>query len=241
MLKYLVHSLIIFLLSCSICFGGASYDFDGINDDIAYTNTLATASQYTVMCSFNPDFSDTDATNQELIVRANVSGDSARAFRIGWEGGNNNWVSDSKGAFSYTLSDTTQGFSSGQWYTIAFGYAGSSGTGQFFWNGSPVTTTQVVHVAGANNTASMKFTIGSQVSSTTYFNAQIAWCRAWNRKLTDVEIAEEYFKPCSITNGLILCTDSAFMDISSSNLSQTITGATVNSDGPPIKISGGAR
>jgi hypothetical protein len=219
---------------------GASRAFNGTTDVIIAANSLATLPQYTVMLQIAPSFADTNTSTYELFVRQGTVGDQPRSCRIIWEGSFNRWVSDSKGAFAFTASDANTPFSADDWHSIAFGYAGASLSGQFWWDGNPVTTVQLVHNTGANNTASMPFNIGAQIS-TFFFPGKIAHAQVWNRKLSNAEIKQAHECPGSVLNGLVAYwplfgSDTPELDLSGNGNTGAVTGATESTDGPPIFI-----
>ena len=166
---------------------GQALSFDGVDDYVIANNSQATLSVYTSCAWVKPNFSDSNAVAQEIIVRQSVAGDSTRAVRMVWTGNINAWFSDSKAAFSYTMADSLTPFSAGSWHHLCFSFSGGSGSGQFYWDGSPKSTTQGTFLAGPNNTANLPYYIGSSVGSN-YFNGSLDDVRIYNRALSAGEV-----------------------------------------------------
>lgn len=166
--------------------------FDGTNDHIVATNSRPTFNSHTSCAWVKPNFNDTNTDYKKVMVRQATAGDNDRSSMIRWSGIDSYWFSDSKDAYLYTMSDAYARFNSGEWHNICFSYdASDTRTGQFYWDGAPQPTTEVLDLATTNDTASMPFYIGSGVGSE-YFDGTIDEARVYSRALSRDEVADLY-------------------------------------------------
>ncbi len=255
MLKYLLNSFIILLLSASLCYAApvASRDFDGTDDEINYgaPSALNNQTDLSVLVWVNLDQITSD---QNIFSNDDGTAVTGSLFFFDFNGftsGNDIiWrilINENTGTDFASIEGATNSAKVDTWQWVAFTFTAGSATGLHLYYdnvedpNSPVTTADLGEAGGGGNS----WFAGERAGATLDMNGQMAYAQAWNRVLTLAELNEAANCLGRIdTNAQIISTmwgDSPERDLSGNGNNGVVTGAGTSQDGPPISLCTGGR
>jgi hypothetical protein len=222
---------------------GTALQFNASNSYVVANNTLPSLTSFTSCAWIKPNFTPTTQGAATVMVRQQEppsQGDGPRIARIIWLNGS--WISDSQNAFAYSASGSVTPFTQNTWHNICFTDSDSNGvsTGQFYWDGSPVTTTLTAGSASIapNTTSNLPFYIGSAPGGQYVWNGAIDDVRVYNRTLSSTEVSEIYqagtapvATTVTTTTTTTTTTPTFSPKIVDSSTGQNITNATITFSG----------
>ncbi len=148
--------------------------------------------------------------------------------------------------FSVTSSTWLIGFSFSVWIHLGFVYNSDSDANipKMYLNGVDTTVTLTTTPVGTrDDDSSLIFMIGNRANLDSAFEGSMCHLQAWDRIITEEEVKEVMHKPGSIPRGMVgywnlFGNNSPEVDYSVNVNNGTVTGTTVNFDGPPINRAG---
>lgn len=139
---------------------------------------------------------------------------------------------------------TNNNLSNGDWKHVCVTYDDtSSGNNPIIYvDGVSQTLTESISPSGtATSDVGDDLYIGDDQNSARAFDGQICYVQMWDKILTNDEVFECMYKPGSVRTNLvgywpILGVDSPEKDLSGNGNTGTVTGASENFDGPPVRM-----
>ena len=238
-MRILVQTVLLILLVTS-SFGGASRSFDDTNDSVNYGVNLDITTDDATYCAWTN--MTEDAASDHIIGNKNSLAPAEIGYMLHQVASTDIptcRVSDS--SVMQTAGGTTD--LDGAWNFVCCTWNGTTDDVALFVNGVQEAT-DTTGLVGSITTVNAT-TVGEEPDGGADANGNIAYVQMWNRVLSQVELLEVQHKPCSIPNGLLVCSpllgESPEPDWSGNGVTGTVAGSVASSDGPPIHLGGGGR
>lgn len=172
--------------------GFAGLSLDG-TDDYAVADPFRfdpATSGYTYSAWIKPAFASSSGTRRGLICwRAGgiVGGDQSRV-RLIWLDGSSGFYLDDKARYAFSGKPS---FASGEAHHIAFTRTAAGG-GQYYWDGSPLSTTTVIDLGGIEPANTYPIYIGLDSENSAAWSGGLWDTRVYSRALTAADHAGLY-------------------------------------------------
>lgn len=227
--------IIFLLLSVNLCFAGASRDLDGTDDEIDMGDVLDVSTGDVSICGWANTREDAGA--DWLIGRKNDNLNTTAGYGFRQGAANDLWqclISDGSEQIATSVSTDSDAV----WAFVCCAYSASSETAFMYYNGVADGSGTTANIDSLSN--AVEFAMGENGAEGDDFIGQLAYGLQFNKLLTDVEVAELYWKPHIIVESIggfwPMWGDSPEQDLSGNNNDGTVSNTTVSTSGPPVMI-----